>query len=70
MATLLTRSLLLRNNSCVKSMLFRQYSSAAVRLAFTRHDAPLGLSIPASDSPLVVMHGLFGSKQNNRSISK
>jgi len=54
------------------SSLLRLYSSSVetVPLAFTRHDPPAELRKPRHESPLVVMHGLFGSKQNNRSISK
>ncbi|KAF8427328.1 prolyl oligopeptidase-like protein [Tirmania nivea] len=48
----------------------RTYSSTTttVPLAYTLHEPPKGTVTVAS--PMVVMHGLFGSKQNNRSISK
>jgi hypothetical protein len=47
----------------------RLYSSAPVPLAYDLHEPPK----PAADqktSPILFMHGLFGSKKNNRSISK
>ncbi|KAK8004430.1 hypothetical protein PG989_004149 [Apiospora arundinis] len=48
----------------------RQYSSATrLTLAYDHH-APTSGGRTASDSPIIVMHGLFGSKKNNRSISK
>ena len=48
----------------------RLYSTTieTVPLAFTRHDSPT--STTSKNPPLVILHGLFGSKQNNRSISK
>ena len=39
-----------------------------VPLVFTRHDSPT--STTSGNPPLVILHGLFGSKQNNHSISK
>jgi hypothetical protein len=51
----------------------RSYSSVieTVPLAFTRHDPPANSAKSISSlGPLVILHGLFGSKQNNRSISK
>jgi pimeloyl-ACP methyl ester carboxylesterase len=51
----------------------RAYSSVVetVPLAYTRHDPPADSTKPSSQlGPLVIIHGLFGSKQNNRSISK
>ncbi|KAI9797543.1 MAG: hypothetical protein M1833_005454 [Piccolia ochrophora] len=53
--------------------LFREFStstpSAALRLAFTVHDPP---NHRQNDDaiPIIFLHGLFGSKKNNRSISK
>lgn len=38
-------------------------------LAFTLHEPP-AISKDARQAPLIILHGLFGSKQNNRSISK
>lgn len=49
----------------------RFYSSTieTVPLAFTLHKPPAD-SKTTPGTPLVVLHGLFGSKSNNRSISK
>lgn len=48
----------------------RQYSSATrLTLAYDHH-APTSGGRTANESPIIVMHGLFGSKKNNRSISK
>jgi hypothetical protein len=50
----------------------RLFSTSTVRpdvveLAFHRHDAPdKGNQGP----PIIVMHGLFGSQRNNRTMSK
>lgn len=47
----------------------RLYSSGTVPLAYDLHEPPK----PVADqktSPILFMHGLFGSKKNNRSISK
>ncbi|TVY85185.1 Abhydrolase domain-containing protein [Lachnellula suecica] len=46
----------------------RTYSSARIQLAYDLHEP----SKPASNAPgaIIFMHGLFGSKKNNRSISK
>ena len=38
-------------------------------LAYALHK-PVGVDVKLENEPLVIMHGLFGSKQNNRSISK
>ncbi|KAH8598046.1 Alpha/Beta hydrolase protein [Bisporella sp. PMI_857] len=46
----------------------RAYSSSPVPLAFDLYESPKGSS--AKNAPIIVMHGLFGSKRNNRSISK
>ena len=47
----------------------RCYSSfSALPLSFTLHEPPQAADTKAA--PMLVMHGLFGSKQNNRSISK
>ncbi|KAH8821714.1 prolyl oligopeptidase-like protein [Xylogone sp. PMI_703] len=51
-------------------LLRRSYttSSARVRLAYDLHEPPSSSS--SKNAPIVFMHGLFGSKQNNRGISK
>lgn len=58
-------------------MLFRQLLSCRasichlskryLSLAYTLHETP---RVPAERPPLIILHGLFGSKQNSRSISK
>ncbi|KAI1117347.1 alpha beta hydrolase fold family [Nemania sp. NC0429] len=62
-----TRRLLSRPSLC------RAYSSPAtgerVRLAFDHH-APRNPDRHQQDSPIIFMHGLFGSKKNNRGVSK
>lgn len=40
----------------------------AVELAYTRHDPPQPSSKPGP--PILLMHGLFGSQRNNRTMSK
>ncbi|OBT95427.1 hypothetical protein VE01_05201 [Pseudogymnoascus verrucosus] len=46
----------------------RPYSSATVSpLSFDLHEAPRG---EEKGSPIIFMHGLFGSKKNNRTMSK
>ncbi|KAI0434645.1 alpha beta hydrolase fold family [Xylaria sp. FL1042] len=52
--------------------LSRAYSttgSSRVQLVFDHH-APPKSDRHAQDSPIIFMHGLFGSKKNNRSVSK
>ena len=39
-------------------------------LAYTRHDVPAVGRKGSSNPVIIILHGLFGSKQNNRSISK
>lgn len=54
------------------------YSSAAaassikpVRLAYDLHEPAKPVSDnPNRESPILFLHGLFGSKKNNRSVSK
>ena len=46
----------------------RAYASTTIPLAYTLHEPPKGTV--TTGPPMVVMHGLFGSKQNNHSISK
>ncbi|OTB16923.1 hypothetical protein K445DRAFT_316445 [Daldinia sp. EC12] len=57
-----------------RAVVSRPYSSSSaahqtVRLAFDHHKPPKEGRDP-KDSPIIVMHGLFGSKKNNRSVSK
>ena len=51
-----------------QSIYTRAYSSGRVSLAFDLHE-PVKGSDP-KNAPIIFMHGLFGSKKNNRSISK
>ncbi|KAI1214961.1 alpha/beta-hydrolase [Annulohypoxylon truncatum] len=51
----------------------RPYSSSSsistVELAYDHHPPPKGGREP-QDAPIIFMHGLFGSKKNNRSVSR
>lgn len=38
-------------------------------MAYQAH-APAHAEADPTDRPIIIMHGLFGSKQNNRGISK
>jgi len=48
--------------------------SRHIRLAYTLHKPPTPLhgakSVDLTQNAIIVMHGLFGSKQNNRTMSK
>ncbi|KAL7625470.1 hypothetical protein AAE478_004690 [Parahypoxylon ruwenzoriense] len=59
--------------ACLRILLSRPYSStttsARVRLAFDHHQ-PQKTDRDQHDAPIIFMHGLFGSKKNNRSVSK
>jgi len=60
-----------RHVVCV-TRLYSSSSLSTVPLAYDHH-APAKSSPTALDartSPIIIMHGLFGSKKNNRSISK
>lgn len=49
--------------------LLQTQSTRHLSLAYALHESPK--SEPSnSDRAIIIMHGLFGSKQNNRSISK
>jgi pimeloyl-ACP methyl ester carboxylesterase len=49
---------------------FATDAASRVTLAFDHHEPPAdGLRGP-QDSPILFLHGLFGSKKNNRSVSK
>ncbi|KAI2779454.1 mitochondrial hydrolase [Daldinia loculata] len=57
-----------------RAIISRSYSSSSaahhtVPLAFDHHTPPKG-GHDHKDSPIIFMHGLFGSKKNNRSVSK
>lgn len=64
----------MRRIQLTSQMQRRLFSSSALRsstvpLAFTRHDPPSSSS-GTSGSPILLLHGLFGSQRNNRSMSK
>lgn len=44
--------------------------SARLSLAFDHHAPPKESGRSARESPIIFMHGLFGSKKNNRSVSR
>ncbi|KAI1662975.1 alpha/beta-hydrolase [Daldinia decipiens] len=57
-----------------RAIISRPYSSSSaahhtVPLAFDHHEPPKG-GHDHKDSPIIFMHGLFGSKKNNRSVSR
>lgn len=41
-----------------------------VNLAFQRHDPPEKPNAAEARPPIIIMHGLFGSQRNNRTMSK
>lgn len=51
-----------RNRHAFQRLFKRQLS-----LAYTLHEPA---KAEAGRAPLIILHGLFGSKQNNRSVSK
>lgn len=51
-----------RNRYAFQGLFKRQLS-----LAYALHEPA---KVEAGRAPLILLHGLFGSKQNNRSISK
>ncbi|KAI1377338.1 alpha/beta-hydrolase [Hypoxylon crocopeplum] len=58
----------------LRAILSRSYSSSSnthhiLSLAYDHHEPPQG-GRDREDSPIIFMHGLFGSKKNNRSVSK
>lgn len=48
---------------------FQYAARRELSLAYTLHEPPKNTS-GHHERPIIIMHGLFGSKQNNRSISK
>ncbi|KAL9551342.1 hypothetical protein PS6_005044 [Mucor atramentarius] len=50
--------------------LYSSYSSKAVPLSFTKYDVPQKNKLISRKQPLIICHGLFGSKQNWRSLAK
>lgn len=44
---------------------------ARLDLSYDLHEPPKGSATsPSENAPIIILHGLFGSKRNNRSISK
>ncbi|KAL0637148.1 hypothetical protein Q9L58_003797 [Maublancomyces gigas] len=71
MATTTLSSRFARSSKIILGTGIRNYTTTKeiLPLAYHLHE-PTGSSGPRNDAPMVVMHGLFGSKQNHRSISK
>lgn len=71
MATTTLSSRFARSSKIILGTGIRNYTTTKeiLPLAYHLHE-PTGSSGPQNDAPMVVMHGLFGSKQNHRSISK
>ena len=67
---------MLRQRVCSCQRLIRAYSSSSssssqpVELSFDLHPAPKVETSAKPSSPLVILHGLYGSKQNWRSLSR
>ncbi|KAI0885219.1 alpha/beta-hydrolase [Annulohypoxylon maeteangense] len=54
----------------LRAIISRPYSSSStVPLAYDHHEPPKG-DRHRQDAPIIFMHGLFGSKKNNRSVSR
>jgi hypothetical protein len=56
-----SRTLLVRHD--------KAHGDDVVELAFSRHDPPEKTSMKGP-GPIIIMHGLFGSQRNNRTMSK
>ncbi|KAI1331933.1 alpha beta hydrolase fold family [Xylariaceae sp. FL0255] len=52
------------------SVLNTPSSRERVKLVFDHHEPPKTAERSPQDSPIIFMHGLFGSKKNNRSVCK
>ncbi|KAL0136769.1 Alpha/Beta hydrolase protein, partial [Mucor lusitanicus] len=50
--------------------LYSSYASKTVPLSFTKYDIPSKNKLISRKQPLIICHGLFGSKQNWRSLAK
>lgn len=67
---------MLRQRVCTCQRLIRAYSSSSsfssqpAELSFDLHPAPKVETSAKPSSPLVILHGLYGSKQNWRSLSR
>ena len=58
-----------RQLSSSRKLLSNDKSDAIVELAFQRHDPPEKTALKGP-GPIIIMHGLFGSQRNNRTMSK
>lgn len=56
--------------STLPRRLYSLTSPQTVPLVYDLHEPPTPTVPNNKTSPIIVMHGLFGSKKNNRSISK
>lgn len=68
LAGLLTRNTPNRAQTCSTRYFSATTALRTLDLAYDLHEPPNGSEV--KDAPIVFMHGLFGSKKNNRSISK
>ena len=58
-----------RQLSSSRPLLSNDKPDDIVELAFQRHDPPEKVA-PKGPGPVIIMHGLFGSQRNNRTMSK
>ncbi len=58
-----------RQLSSSRTLLSNDKPDDIVELAFQRHDPPEKTAMKGP-GPIIIMHGLFGSQRNNRTISK
>ncbi|KAI1096839.1 alpha/beta-hydrolase [Rostrohypoxylon terebratum] len=68
---IVTPRVALRSSTSLRALISRPYTSTSstVPLAYDHHEPPKGGARP-QDAPIIFMHGLFGSKKNNRSVSR
>jgi hypothetical protein len=60
---------LTRSSIANAARLYSSTSASTVPLVYDLHEPPKPIA-DQKTSPILFMHGLFGSKKNNRSISK
>lgn len=58
-----------RQLSTSRILLSNDNPENVVELAFQRHDPPEKTALKGP-GPIIIMHGLFGSQRNNRTMSK
>ena len=66
---LFRRMILPASSSSSSSRPFSSSTRDTVPLAFDHHDPPRS-DRHRQDAPIIFMHGLFGSKKNNRTVSR